>query len=355
LDFIFLSTFAVTGFAFFLIAAVNEINFRTIAYLLNYISPLIIVSATIFALCILGDRVRLIIGASIMLWVLIGIIQLIFGPDIFVSIVLPDPQIANDIWSSGRGVVSLAPEPTHFGFQLLLLCTALVLLRGNSLLVILAVFAVVLLSRSTTAILAIALGGILWLGSKPTRWPFLMLFGIVGIIAIQFVNMLQPSSRPIVLLQEFASLGPKALLNDFSATMRFAGIVAPIHAAISGGLVPLGLEHTNWLKLKETIVYSTEWVVDLSNIGPASGFGVVIVQLGFLSLPFISYFGWKLLSRKSNGVQTLFCSIATIIFLGQLYLATPTFSFVMACTIASVYRFANHSFDKNTIRVIKCG
>ncbi len=51
--------------------------------------------------------------------------------------------------------------------------------------------------------------------------------------------------------------------------------------------MPHGMSHDAWLAMGQRLVNRYDWLLDISQVGPPSGVGVVLYQAGFLAVPFL--------------------------------------------------------------------
>jgi hypothetical protein len=83
------------------------------------------------------------------------------------------------------------------------------------------------------------------------------------------------------------------------------------------------------------------WLLGVSDVGPPSGIGVLLFQVGFLALPSLAIIWWRVLRTKTTAASSVLVFTSFFIFLGQYYISAPTFSLLYAAAIwqaGQVYR-----------------
>lgn len=337
LDRLMLVYLLLIGITMFLIAIPNELGVRQIQYLLAYGSPLVIVTALVFVMRSDPDRARRIVLFGILAWVGVALIQRLVSPSFLVFLASESEELAVNVLASGRGNLGLAPEPTHHGLHMLCLGGALMLLRGPLWAVALAFASALLLAMSSFAALVIALGVVLWMVLRPWRWPVLILAGGSFTLLLAYGSVLfEDDSRIGILLHLLNTYGIDTLLRDASSNARIYGIIAPATESLRGFLVPLGMEHSAWIALSDRILMQNPNIYFLSGAGPASGYGLILVQAGVFALPFLAYSFYRLCVLDAATWRGIFPAVAFSVFVGQIYLSTPSFSLVLAAAITAV-------------------
>jgi len=337
-DRFFLGYLFLVGMALFLISLLTEISIRQIQYLLVYVSPAIIVPAAVNVMCSNPQRARNILTWGILIWTGVGLVQLLAVPDFLVFLASRSDSLAQNILASGRGQLGLAPEPTHHGLHMLCLAAALMFLRGPVWVVGLAIGSALLIAMSSFTALTLAVGCVIWALLRPWRWPYLLVAVLVPGLFLAFGSLIfDPDTRIGVLLELLRDNGFAALLViDPSSNMRLYGIAAPVIEAARSVFFPLGMEHTAWMEMSSRILIRNPNIVDLSGSGPASGYGLIVVQAGLFGIPFVFYAFQRLCLPDAATWRGLTATAGFSVFIGQIYLSTPSFSLILASAITAI-------------------
>ncbi len=239
---------------------------------------------------------------SNIIWVLMGLYQFFFGVDSFSFLV-------NLRSSADRGVTSLAPEPTHFGLQLIFFSWIILILsqvrmvglRCAIFFVIIDFLSVVFLAKSSMAVMYIliflpffymARGGSL--KSIFLLFGFLLFFCFFGLV---YFNS-YPESRLALTFSGLFSDPLLVLKEDASINSRVSHLFLSMYGAFSDLFYPHGFSAFN----DHSYVLNREfdgffWYNYQSNI-IMSGLGSLLYEVGILGLSFllITFFfmmGWS--------------------------------------------------------------
>lgn len=325
---------ALIGLLMFFVEVPRGIDPRELLYLISYLTPLLVVPPLFYVMRNRPATARRLLSWAIIAWVIVGAIQRFISLTFLNFLVTQSEDLSVNIAASGRGVLGFAPEPTHHALHLVSMATALMLLRGNRIVVGLAIGAAVLLAGSSFAVLAIAAGTLIWALSAPLKRSWFFLLAVFGMLLSTFLPyILSGDSRLVGLIDRALYSGTDVLISDASANARLSGIFLPIWETLRGGLLPSGISWQAWLEMRATILVENGWVFNLSEGGVASGFGLIFVQAGLFSIPVVLLFMKRFLVDFSNQQVGLLTASAFFCFLGQLYLATPSFSIVYAALV----------------------
>jgi hypothetical protein len=138
-----------------------------------------------------------------------------------------DSEILN---LSGRGVCSLAPEPSYFGFILLLYFYISLLINERNLSII-SILGIVFLAQSFTVIFCLLISIIIYYSFKNTLnfILFLVFIFLIPIIGVLIIPTLDVDTRSIALVQGIILDGFSSTIEgDASATGRLFHITYPI-------------------------------------------------------------------------------------------------------------------------------
>lgn len=309
-------------------------------YLLNYLAPLVLTVATVAALQRFPKLTRKVLEVSVCVWFAVALMQTTISPSFMSWAIGSWSDSAEDVVNSGRGVLGLAPEPTHHGFHLLLLGASLALIGGKRWLPLICIFEAILLARSSSAVLVLALG-VAFLNIKHPRRILLAAAMLALVIALflRFSESFAENVRVLLLLSQFIDDPSSIITLDFSVNMRLGGAYASFHHALSHYLMPQGLSYEHWLAMGQEFLQRHEWLFDISTVGPPTGYGVLLLQGGFLVIPFI-FLSMRTILRapvdSTAGRLLLFSGV--FIFLGQFYISSPMFSLLYGCAIHATLR-----------------
>lgn len=337
------------GIAVFLITCFPYTNPQELKYLLNYLTPLVLTGASFATISAAPRTVMRTVAASVIIWFTIALIQTAIDPTFMTALVGAWAEVAEDVVSSGRGVLGLAPEPTHHGFHILLLGAVLVIFGRWRWLVLLCVAEALLLARSSSCVLALALGLAAVGLARPARLvlPVSILAGVVvaALITLRIVApdaaILPENSRMLVLATAFLENPSNLLALDYSVSSRIGGMIATFIHTVGRVFLPNGLSHDRWLAVSEEMLSEHNWLLGVSDVGPPSGIGVLLFQVGFLALPSLAIIWWRVLRTKTTAASSVLVFTSFFIFLGQYYISAPTFSLLYAAAIwqaGQVYR-----------------
>jgi hypothetical protein len=287
-------------------------SIRSIA---NYISlPIIIWALNIIKPS--SDKIKIFVKISAITYTLVGIIQLFILPG-FLSFLVPHQGGAEELLLSGRGVSSLTPEPSYFGF-IMLLYFFLGLLFKDKFLIILSFISIFILAQSITVISCLVFSTTIILMFK-NKFNFIFTIFLITVLIITLFSFLNNSSldtRSITLMQNIITDGFSSTIdNDASATGRMFHITYPIISSFSNFLIPFGY---NGLPNGDTRILS--------------GIAGAIYELGFISFIML----YVIYNIVFNNSQLKFnlrlgLGIGLIIFiLNANQIGMPVFCFVLS-------------------------
>jgi len=236
--------------------------------LFNYASFLLLIYCYVHLLMTYDHRkVAQLVGLISIIYFGIGVIQMLIFPSI-VSCCVGNIADTTELLESGRGVASLTPEPTFYGF----FCLAFMIIfkiMDYKKYFYLNLIGLVFLSISSLAILCFAIYLIINFFvqmSARNKIYFLLISGFFSIVVWDFISQLD--LRIIMLLSNYAENGFNVEETDGSISGRLYHIVQPWQSFI-----------TNW--------GLPNLFLGLPNGDPRilSGFGSGIYELGVFFLP----------------------------------------------------------------------
>jgi hypothetical protein len=344
LDRIVIISIAILGALLFALTCTPYNNYQEFKYLLTYLCPLLLVPSFLAAIYNMPYLTMIILRCAIVIWLLTGFIQTYIDSTFGLSLLGIWGNAAQDIIDSGRGVLGLAPEPTHHAFQILLLGACLAYLDNTRIGLFLGIgciISAVLFAASSSALLVLLVACITYFLHRK------LLLALIFVLIVSFTWEMFPyivkeffglNSRITILLSNFLENPSTFLMTDKSANIRLGGLWSIFSHTLESGFMPHGLSQEAWLHARDGMLLKYHWLITLSLIGPASGLGVLIFQAGLLILPFIIISMHRIVSHTTDtmtGQILIYC--VPLIFLNQFYLSTPVFSLIYAC---AAYNYA---------------
>jgi hypothetical protein len=329
---------ALSGIIIFIITGYPYVNFQEFKYLISYVTPILLTVPILFYLNKYNIIAIKILRISVSIWLAVAVIQKLINPNFLVFLIGQWGESVFDIVESGRGVLGLAPEPTHHAFHILLLGTCLALLdakKQSRWLVIFCVIDAVVLAASASAILVLSMSAIIWSILYRQRLIFyisiiiLLIFGFGIIDKILVDTNVRITQLIIAVLKEPMSV----LTLDYSMNVRLGGLFAVVITTLSHALAPFGMSLEAWEIARERMLNDLPWLIDLSSVGPPSGIGQLLFQAGFLGAIFICIIFRRILSFRVGGFEKILLITTPLIFLSQYYISSPTFSLLYACAL----------------------
>jgi len=329
---------ALSGIFIFLITCYPYVNNQEFKYLISYVSPLLLTAPILFYLKKYNIIAVKILRISIFVWLVVAAVQKLINPNFLIFLIGQWGESALDIVESGRGVIGLAPEPTHHAFHILLLATCLALLdakKQSGWLLIFCVIDAVVFAASASAILVLGMSVIIY--SILYHQRFIFYISIIILLAFAFGvidRILIDANIRIAQLISAVLKEPMSVLTlDYSMNVRLGGLIAVIITTLSHALAPFGLSLEAWEIARENMLNELPWLIDLSSVGPPSGIGQLLFQTGFLGAIFVFMIFRRVLSFRVGSVEKILLITTPLIFLSQYYISTPTFSLLYACAL----------------------
>lgn len=327
--------FAGAGLIFFVVNCMPKFNTQEIKYLLMYVSPLVFATSFFYVQSTYAVLTKKVIELSALCWLLVGLVQVMFDAT-FATFTVGEWQAAAQIVvDSGRGVLGLAPEPTHFGFHMVLMAALLYLVGGNRYLIIACFLASLLLAKSSSVLLALAIGTALTMLSRPVF--FLMVAGLLVVfvpITYMVVENAPENGPRLLYLMSLFFKDPYELLSlDRSVNTRLGGLIAAAWTIVDQGLWPQGLSHLDWDQGLSNRLGAFPWLNAISDSGWPSGYLIVIFQSGLIGLAFVGLVMYRFISSSVGMLpKTLLLGAVSIFFL-QYYISVPIFGMIYGALI----------------------
>lgn len=331
-----LVSLALIGLLLFVLTCFPYRNVQEYKYLLTYVSPLLIASACVTALGWNRALVARLIAGSTVIWFWIAMVQALLDPAFMTSFLGEWGNAAADIAASGRGVMGLAPEPTHHAFHMLLLAGGTALLGRHRWAILLCLINVALLARSANGILVLGLALAVALVVYRPRLAMLLLLAGFGIFALPIGDMVlavAEGNRVLTLVGILLSNPMSVMLEDYSTNIRVGGALAGFLEAGRQLLYPQGLSSQYWLAHRETLMVSYPFLINISTVGVPSGYGVILFQAGILVVPFIIASIRRMVLAVTHPLNRAAIFCIPLVFVFQYYISAPQFALTYGIAI----------------------
>lgn len=289
--------FLLTGIASFLLFCFPYNEEQDYKNLLTYISFYLIPIVTYFLCKFHKEYLIKFLKVSIIAWFFVGFVQAFINQD-FLNFLLGELS-GNSIVAGrgGRGVIGLAPEPTHYGFHIVLLGLGLYSLFPNKLYLSLALIQALVFAKSSSALLAIVLGSIFYLIFHKkmvslfiTITCLIIYFYIESLINLMDQVVSEDSSRIIKMVVFFFQNPIDLFLTDTSLNARIGGLFVTFKAVFNNFFLPHSISHKSWINATIELLQKNQWLIVLSYSQSPSGIGSILFQIGFLFFPYLYTF-----------------------------------------------------------------
>lgn len=329
---------AVLGICTFIITCFPYENSQEYKFLLNYLAPLF-VTVVLFGYIKQNPKSALYLARlSIQAWLIVAVLQQFLDARFATFLIGQWGEHAVDIAESGRGVLGLAPEPTHHAFHILIMATCLVLMDKSDRSRWLTLFCVcdaIFLAASSSALLVIAVSAITWVFCYRIRWMLLLVpIAALGLVLSLSKDLFLDNSSRILSLISSVMADPSNLLSiDYSVNVRLGGMAAVMIDVFTNFLIPRGMSVQSWETAREGLLSNMPWLIDLSLVGPPSGIGVILFQTGALGALFIWLIFRRVLTSRVGIYERILLIAMPLVFLGQYYISAPSFSLLYASAL----------------------
>jgi hypothetical protein len=323
--------------ASFFILFLNEINFNSFRSLLNYFSIFFI---SVSAYQVLNSNllnIEKLIKFFFKIWVVVGIIQnFVFSN--FMTFLISSSRTAH-----GRGVTSLAPEPTFFGIVLIFFIVFFLHFeksKENKYYIIVSVISIFLLAKSAMAFIFLILLGFYFLLFN-FRFKYLI-FIIPLFFSVSFLFLFLRDTRIYKVLSLLFDNPKLLVLMDASVNDRFFHIYFSILGSINNFFLPNGFNMWEEFVSSMLVEYEEFIIIEWFSQGGRimSGYGGMFFELGFLGflVPFV--FSFLLYRIYKSNLKSFFLHsffINTIMF-SAITVGFPIFCFYLG--------FLKHLYNK---------
>ena len=274
--------------------------------LTTYISLFFIASATYISLKYLNGIPYIFFTRVVLIWFIVGLVQCTVYPSFMDFLLLRSDNVL--MLERGRGVTSLAVEPTFYGMICLFLLMINYLNFKNEvhywLINLLLIIQLVVFSRSTTCFGVVVLSFSLYMFYKMLRskyricWFFLciVLSLVIYIVAQWMVDNI--NIRASKALQFLLDNPSNFLTMDYSVNNRFLQAFFPIKGFIDNYGMPHGLGVFNeyLMKVDQDPFWNAFIGYDVSNDKKiVASMGATLFELGLFALPlyYVIILAWK--------------------------------------------------------------
>ncbi|NNE27839.1 MAG: hypothetical protein HKN09_13415 [Saprospiraceae bacterium] len=318
-------------------------SFDTLKNLFNYLSPGVI---AFVGYNILDKQERKIdfrfFVSVVLLYLCVGLVQMYYLPDFLIGIVNGEGR---GQLQSGRGVISLCPEPAFYGSMCLFLMIFSLLHYGpakNKLIVPLLLFQLLVLSRSATAIAILAFSLILFGIWQILRFNIkysVICLSVLGVSALLFNNYRNNIADTRVGTLTEAFIDDPLLITQFDASVgvRLTGAYAPFMNISHNRFLPQGMgqyqtflrrvyKEGNYRKLLSRYI-----IDEKDKLG--GSVNMVLFQLGFLGLvfPFAIWWAFKDLIKENKSLLAFL--IFMVLLFTQIQMMHAMIGFVIAVAL----------------------
>jgi hypothetical protein len=326
----------------------SGLNFEAIRSFLSYLSfCLVYIATSNFIKYSKEINISFILNFALLTYISVGLVQVYYDPDLFINLINKPfgyGQIA------GRGVESLAAEPTFLGFHCLFILTFYFLystrnnqnnvnilklfLKKNKIFIILIFLLLFYISRSPSAIFLflILIFCYLFLSSK-------LIFFLTLILFFGGLEFFEPSDlRVLKFLQNLSN--PELILFELSVWERILNIFISFYFGI---LNPLGNGYGELQNFFNEFWYLQPENYEISAVRISSFLGTIVLELGiFTFLYFLFFLIYNPIRKNLSGKKKVILLIFLILILIQ---SIPISYPLAAVTLSIINSYSNNSFN----------
>lgn len=273
--------------------------------LYGYVSFLFVLVATYYCSLKYGDNLEPVIKAVILLWFIVGLLQ-VFGDKLFLSSLVSGART-----TSSRGVFGLASEPSFFGVQCFYFLFLTSLFKSRKLFYIgLCSIMSVFMAESTLGVIFLFFYIVLF--TFDTRnLSYIILVTFIVFAVGMYIILDDSGGRLSHLVSEFFSMNLDSFEEDQSLTIRLNSVLNSWESVTSSFFMPHGF---------------------------VDRFGCLIGDLlfvfGFMGFPLL-YVILHVLARSFKHKDIVFAAfvIFSLLFNSNIQIANPTLAFVLGCLL----------------------
>ena len=317
-------------------------NFILYRGIINYISIALFIIAFYQYFKLYGFPLKILVFSNI-IWVVIALIQL-FMPEIVSSFVASRTTV-------GRGVTSLAPEPTFFAIYLffsswlILLGTKYKPEKKLRFLLICNLLSILLLAKSSMVVLYLAIVVSILILKKMSfsvkSLKFVFTIILIFVLVYMGITNFMPNTRIANLLKLMATIDPVALIRiDASINERFASVIVPIQGFIQNLGIPGGLHSFDRVAADIVASYGEYFKYSNLQLRIMSWNGALFYELGFFGIII-----WILLFNELlNGTKQRRYELVVLFII--LFSAIPLAFPLIPMLFTVLYHSKSYSFEK---------
>lgn len=331
-----LIAFACFGLIGFSVATLQSISMEEIKALLQYTAPLFLVPLSYFLTIKNSKRFRKQTMIAILIWLGVATIQFFVEPTFATNLTGKwGIESAEVVIDSGRGVLSLAPEPTHFALHVFALLALAMILGESKHRLLTGLVLLIVFSASTTLVLIIVLTMlIMFFRTRVLKKRELISLSLLTFMLITGFLLVDQNSRIYQLINLIASSPMTVFELDGSANARASGIILGSQAILDNCFFPHGLSNTDWLAAQDKLIANSSFFHSLSSSGIASGYLRPVYEIGFFAIPFFILFIRTTLAYPQNQIERLIIIGFVIVFSMQFLISSPLFGLVYGAILA---------------------
>lgn len=280
---------------------ISEFKFETFASYVSYLSLCFVPLAVYISLKRLNGFSFKFFSKIILIWGFVAVVQKIYNPEFLTFL----QYRSSGSGLMGRGVNSLAPEPTYYGTIIALFIIIFFINNFNEkrsfFWIILLIVQLVILSLSSTIIAVFLISSFLYFTLEIFKFNFkikilvYILFTLVITTILFYVNFDVIADTRIYKILEIALANPELILLDESINERLNHALFPIINLYDNNLLPMGFGNFN--KYIVNKISSPAFSIFFENINLEhynkimSGYGAAFFELGIFGLliPFFLY------------------------------------------------------------------
>jgi hypothetical protein len=220
---------------------------------------------------------------------------------------------------------------------MVIMSAALLLVGGRNILAMACLATALLVARSSSALLAVAVGALVYLvfHTRKARL-FLLALPVVWLVLglMLEAGIFPPGARIVILLKTFYEDPFYLIVSDYSTNARLGGIWVGIQETLRHGLLPAGLSSEFWVDSIPGIMSRNPWLYGMSEAGIPSGLVIVIYQLGVFGLGLVGYFLWRMTTGLRSHAEAFLISAAIVVFFSQYMISAPGFGLLYGILLA---------------------
>lgn len=326
-----------------LLILISGLSIASIRPVYAYFSLFFVTLMSYKALNILGGVPYGLFRIAVWGWFGVGVVQMFVSPS-FGSFLLPRGDVSAFL-ESGRGVSSLAPEPTFYGIISLLLLIILYLNfkdHNDFTRYRLLIVAQLLMSMSSTCVMIIVATlfvYMLWALVKLHKYKYLFYaLGALAVIIVSVTYLVENFTsdfRIFVLLSKLMEDPRLFVVLDASVNERFNNAFFPLYGSVHDLFLPHGYSYfPDFIKKCMSdpnfkIFFESDYILETKVTRIQSGIGALFFELGFMAfLVLHAIKGIFAPIVRGNNVNRFFYFMLLIILVNAINFSTAIIPFI---------------------------